>query len=101
MSAGFSIYQVNPQPPDKITPPHLLTYYTTYISRALESIEYSLIAIRTGVVLLVRVPSLAWMISIRKEYLIPYKCEKIIHDPIYPNPPLAQDMTQGQFLSGV
>ena len=24
-----------------------------------------------------------------------------IHDTIYPTPPLGQDMTQGQFLSGV
>ena len=29
--------------------------------------------------------------------------EKVIYgcDPIYPTPPLGQDMTQGQFLSGV
>ena len=26
---------------------------------------------------------------------------KIINDTIYPTPPLGQDMTQGQFLSGV
>ena len=24
-----------------------------------------------------------------------------LHNPIYPTPPLGQDMTQGQFLSGV
>ena len=24
-----------------------------------------------------------------------------INDPIYPTPPLGQDMTQGQFLSGI
>ena len=24
-----------------------------------------------------------------------------VEDPIYPTPPLGQDMTQGQFLSGV
>ena len=27
--------------------------------------------------------------------------ERQINDPIYPTPPLGQDMTQGQFLSGV
>ncbi len=32
-------------------------------------------------------------ISTFVDYLIP--------DPIYPTPPLGQDMTQGQFLSGV
>ena len=27
--------------------------------------------------------------------------EEYSYDPIYPTPPLGQDMTQGQFLSGV
>ena len=27
--------------------------------------------------------------------------KEFLHDPIYPTPPLGQDMTQGQFLSGV
>ena len=29
------------------------------------------------------------------------KVEIYLLDPIYPTPPLGQDMTQGQFLSGV
>ena len=29
------------------------------------------------------------------------KTQKMVLDPIYPTPPLVQDMTQGQFLSGV
>ena len=29
------------------------------------------------------------------------KTQKIVLDLIYPTPPLRQDMTQGQFLSGV
>ena len=29
------------------------------------------------------------------------QCFKMFTDPIYPTPPLGQDMTQGQFLSGV
>ena len=27
--------------------------------------------------------------------------QDLVLDPIYPTPPLGQDMTQGQFLSGV
>ena len=34
------------------------------------------------------------IISIREQYLKPF-------NHIYPTPPLGQDMTQGQFLSGV
>ena len=33
---------------------------------------------------------------------MPKKSTNMFHyDPIYPTPPLVEDMTQGQFLSGV
>ena len=67
-------------------------------SRDLKSEEYSFIAInlhpspfRPGMVVPFRFPSMS--------QLSLFKIIRI--HPIYPTPPLGQDMTQGQFLSGV